>query len=203
MGDRLAPDNGHGPLGGTPDFRRVARVPRLDERGGRVSVVPDTLHVERLALSPEQQAWVEKAWALIDEARLREIIEGMVSIPSPTGEEGPLAVHLADLLRDAGLRATYQPIDDRQGNADRAPRWERRRRRSSCCTPRSTPSRPATPTRTARGSAPSCGRTCAPRRRPGARGSSGSVRRTRRVMERASWPPPKRSPASGYRCTAP
>ena len=80
-------------------------------------MVPDTLHVERLALSMEQQAWVEKAWSLIDEARLREIIEGMVAIPSPTGEEGPLAHHLSDVLRDAGLRATYQPLDVRQGNA--------------------------------------------------------------------------------------
>jgi hypothetical protein len=80
-------------------------------------VVPDTLHVEPLALSTDQQAWVEKAWSQIDEARLREIIEGMVAIPSPTGEEAPLARHLAGLLGDVGLRARYQPIDERQGNA--------------------------------------------------------------------------------------
>ena len=80
-------------------------------------MVPDTLHVEPLPLSAEQQAWVEKAWTQIDEARLREIVEGMVAIPSPTGEERQLAEHLAGVLDGAGLRARYQPIDDRQGNA--------------------------------------------------------------------------------------
>jgi acetylornithine deacetylase/succinyl-diaminopimelate desuccinylase-like protein len=80
-------------------------------------VVPESLLVEPLTLTPEQQAWVEKAWAQVDEARLREIIEGMVAIPSPTGEERALAQHLAGVLGDAGLRARYQPIDERQGNA--------------------------------------------------------------------------------------
>jgi acetylornithine deacetylase/succinyl-diaminopimelate desuccinylase-like protein len=78
---------------------------------------PDTLRVEPLALSAEQQAWVDKAWALVDEARLREIVAGMVAVPSPTGEERALAEHLAAVLDDAGLRGAYQPIDDDQGNA--------------------------------------------------------------------------------------
>ena len=80
-------------------------------------MVPDTLRVEPLPLSPEQQAWVDKAWALIDDARLAEIVAGMVSIPSPTGEEGALARHLAEVLDGAGLRGSYQPIDEWQGNA--------------------------------------------------------------------------------------
>ena len=41
----------------------------------------------------------------------------MVAIPSPTGEERQLAEHLAGALGGAGLRARYQPIDERQGNA--------------------------------------------------------------------------------------
>ena len=81
------------------------------------AVPPDTLNVEPLALSTEQQAWVDKAWALVDEARLREIVQGMVAIPSPTGEERELAQHLVRVLDGAGLRAVYQPIDEHQGNA--------------------------------------------------------------------------------------
>jgi len=80
-------------------------------------VVPDSLDVERLALSAEQQGWLDKAWAQVDEARLRELVEGMVAIPSPTGEEGDLARHLAAVLEDAGLEGRYQAIDERQGNA--------------------------------------------------------------------------------------
>ena len=41
----------------------------------------------------------------------------MVDIPSPTGEERELAQWLADTMKESGLNGTYQPIDDRQGNA--------------------------------------------------------------------------------------
>jgi acetylornithine deacetylase/succinyl-diaminopimelate desuccinylase-like protein len=41
----------------------------------------------------------------------------MVNIPSPTGDEGPLAAYAVAHMRDAGLEAFCQPIDDRQANA--------------------------------------------------------------------------------------
>ena len=48
---------------------------------------------------------------------MRRLVLDMVSIPSPTGEEGPLAAWLASTMADLGLDARYQPIDDLQGNA--------------------------------------------------------------------------------------
>ncbi|MDP9821821.1 M20 family metallopeptidase [Nocardioides massiliensis] len=48
---------------------------------------------------------------------LREIVVGLVDIPSPTGEEAPLAAWAAQHLADAGVEARPQPIDDRQANA--------------------------------------------------------------------------------------
>ncbi|ROO87107.1 acetylornithine deacetylase/succinyl-diaminopimelate desuccinylase-like protein [Actinocorallia herbida] len=68
-------------------------------------------------LDPERAAWAEAARARVDDARLTELVVGMVSIPSPTGEEGPLARWLADRITEAGLEGRYQPIDARQGNA--------------------------------------------------------------------------------------
>ncbi|MFC5754224.1 M20 family metallopeptidase [Actinomadura rugatobispora] len=68
-------------------------------------------------LDPQRRAWTEAARAKIDPRRLTDLIAGMVDIPSPTGEEGPLARWLAERLGEAGLEARYQPIDDGQGNA--------------------------------------------------------------------------------------
>ncbi|MFI7128067.1 M20 family metallopeptidase [Nonomuraea sp. NPDC050153] len=68
-------------------------------------------------MDPRRRAWAEAAWAKIDDERLTALIAGMVDIPSPTGEEGPLARWLAERLREAGLAGRYQPIDDDQGNA--------------------------------------------------------------------------------------
>jgi acetylornithine deacetylase/succinyl-diaminopimelate desuccinylase-like protein len=68
-------------------------------------------------LSDEQRAWVEAAWARISPERLTELVVGMVDIPSPTGEEAPLARWLTETLAAAGLRATCQQIDEYQANA--------------------------------------------------------------------------------------
>jgi acetylornithine deacetylase/succinyl-diaminopimelate desuccinylase-like protein len=48
---------------------------------------------------------------------LRTLVSEMVDIPSPTGEEAALAKFLVGRLETAGLRARYQPLDDRQANA--------------------------------------------------------------------------------------
>jgi acetylornithine deacetylase/succinyl-diaminopimelate desuccinylase-like protein len=64
-----------------------------------------------------QRAAVQAAWALIDPQRLTELVVGMVDIPSPTGEEGTLALWLTEALASAGLDAQLQEIDERQANA--------------------------------------------------------------------------------------
>lgn len=65
----------------------------------------------------EQRSWYETASAAIDRAELRDLVVGMVNIPSPTGEEDELARWLTTRLRDSGLEAFHQPIDARQANA--------------------------------------------------------------------------------------
>ena len=52
----------------------------------------------------------DRDWMLRELARI-------VDIPSPTGEERPLAEHLVQLMRDAGLKAWLQPIDAQSANA--------------------------------------------------------------------------------------
>jgi acetylornithine deacetylase/succinyl-diaminopimelate desuccinylase-like protein len=68
-------------------------------------------------LDDRRRGWVEDAWAQVGEDRLRELISGLVDIPSPTGDEAPLARHIAQVLQSAGCPARTQPLDDRQANA--------------------------------------------------------------------------------------
>ncbi|WP_405952656.1 peptidase dimerization domain-containing protein [Streptomyces prunicolor] len=72
---------------------------------------------ELAGLDAQRRGWVEDAWRQVTGDRLRELITGLVDIPSPTGDEGPLAGHIADTLTAAGCRAQVQPLDDRQANA--------------------------------------------------------------------------------------
>ncbi|MEV6174061.1 deacylase [Streptomyces sp. NPDC051954] len=65
-------------------------------------------------LDTRRRAWTEEAWRHVTGDRLRELITGLVDIPSPTGDEAPLAAHIADTL---GRHAVVQPLDDRQANA--------------------------------------------------------------------------------------
>jgi acetylornithine deacetylase/succinyl-diaminopimelate desuccinylase-like protein len=73
--------------------------------------------VEARPMSAEQQAWVERAWAEIDDDRMARLLAGMVDVPSPTGEERPLAEYVAAYLRAAGLEGRAQLIDEQQANA--------------------------------------------------------------------------------------
>ncbi|NEW70097.1 M20 family metallopeptidase [Streptomyces rhizosphaericus] len=68
-------------------------------------------------LDERRRSWALDAARHISADRLRELITGLVDIPSPTGDEGPLATHIADTLRATGCQAAVQPLDDRQANA--------------------------------------------------------------------------------------
>ncbi|HEY0507504.1 MAG TPA: hypothetical protein VGD12_05495 [Blastococcus sp.] len=68
-------------------------------------------------LSSQQREWIDAAWGCITPERLTELVVGMVDRPSPTGEEGELARWVTGELAAGGLAATFQQIDDRQGNA--------------------------------------------------------------------------------------
>ncbi|TDC46535.1 deacylase [Actinomadura sp. KC345] len=68
-------------------------------------------------LDDPRRRWVSEAWRHVTAERLRELIVGLVDVPSPTGDEGPLAAHIAATLDKAGCAARVQPLDDRQANA--------------------------------------------------------------------------------------
>ncbi|MFI0445551.1 M20 family metallopeptidase [Actinomadura sp. 6N118] len=68
-------------------------------------------------LDQRRRGWVTAAWRHITTDRLRELVTGVVDVPSPTGDEGPLAEHIAATLTAAGCPARVQPLDDRQANA--------------------------------------------------------------------------------------
>jgi acetylornithine deacetylase/succinyl-diaminopimelate desuccinylase-like protein len=75
----------------------------------------DTVPAQQL--DAEQHKWIDTACAAVDDELLRNLVVGMVDIPSPTGQEAPLARWLADRMAALGLDAACQPIDDLQANA--------------------------------------------------------------------------------------
>jgi acetylornithine deacetylase/succinyl-diaminopimelate desuccinylase-like protein len=68
-------------------------------------------------MTAQRQDWIAEACRHISVDRLRELVVGLVDVPSPTGDEGPLAKHIASILGAAGITAAVQPLDDRQANA--------------------------------------------------------------------------------------
>ncbi len=72
---------------------------------------------------------VRRAQAAIDRDRLTEICRALVDVPSPTGDEGPLAVEIAEMLNAVGAAGRVQPLDERQANA-----WGRLRGRGDGAT---------------------------------------------------------------------
>ena len=59
----------------------------------------------------------EKAKALIDKAHLVKTLSAMIDVASPTGEEGPLARRIVQILNEYGLSGNEQVIDSQQSNA--------------------------------------------------------------------------------------
>ncbi|GII96901.1 M20 family metallopeptidase [Sinosporangium siamense] len=68
-------------------------------------------------LDPQRREQVAAAWGNVSAGRLRELLCGLVDIPSPTGGERRLAEHIASTLAASGIPAATQPLDGRQANA--------------------------------------------------------------------------------------
>jgi acetylornithine deacetylase/succinyl-diaminopimelate desuccinylase-like protein len=68
-------------------------------------------------LDGSRRELIARAWAQISAERLRDVIASLVDVASPTGDEAPLAQHIAVLLEANGVEAHVQPLDDRQANA--------------------------------------------------------------------------------------
>ena len=60
---------------------------------------------------------IRRAQEAVDRDRLIELCRALVDVPSPTGDEAPLARVIADLLVACGADGRVQPLDDRQANA--------------------------------------------------------------------------------------
>lgn len=75
-------------------------------------------------MSAPNSKWSEKQRAAADAAtryvsldRLRELVVGITDVPSPTGDERPLAEFITAGLCSLGISAETQPLDERQANA--------------------------------------------------------------------------------------
>ena len=79
--------------------------------------VPTDIEVKQQPLSKEQQEWLERAYAELDEERMRDFCVGVVSQHSPTGFERAGAEWMAEQLKAIGMDAFYQRMDDNTGNA--------------------------------------------------------------------------------------
>ncbi|MBM9464199.1 M20/M25/M40 family metallo-hydrolase [Aeromicrobium sp. YIM 150415] len=70
-----------------------------------------------MSIAPDLDDLTHAALSQIRPERLRELAVGVVDIPSPTGEELPLARWAVQELDIQGIPARLQPLDDRQANA--------------------------------------------------------------------------------------
>ncbi|WP_216215380.1 M20 family metallopeptidase [Amycolatopsis aidingensis] len=68
-------------------------------------------------LDARRREWTERAWQQVTAERLRELVTGLVNVPSPTGDEAALAEHAVAVLGASGIESWVQPLDDRQANA--------------------------------------------------------------------------------------
>lgn len=66
---------------------------------------------------PPDDDRVARAQAAVERDRVVELCGALVDVPSPTGDEAPLAAVIAELLGAAGADGRVQPLDDRQANA--------------------------------------------------------------------------------------
>ena len=78
---------------------------------------PTDIAVKKAPFSADQQQWLEHAVSIIDEDRMRQFNRTITSVPSPTGEERAINEWMVAHMRDLGLAAVYQPLDNQSGNA--------------------------------------------------------------------------------------
>jgi acetylornithine deacetylase/succinyl-diaminopimelate desuccinylase-like protein len=79
--------------------------------------VPRLNITAREGLTGRQRDYLAAARAQLTMAEVEELLTSMVATPSPTGEEGALALRLVDRMDAAGIRAAYQEIGPGRGNA--------------------------------------------------------------------------------------
>lgn len=70
-----------------------------------------------MTLTDTQARWITEASRHIRPETLIEITQELVNVPSPTGEEGPLARVIVQRLNDHGLNGREQVLDQLQSNA--------------------------------------------------------------------------------------
>lgn len=68
-------------------------------------------------LDDARRALTARAWSHVTPGRLRDLTASLVEVASPTGDEAPLARHIAALLDAGGVPGRLQPLDDRQASA--------------------------------------------------------------------------------------
>ena len=68
-------------------------------------------------LSQQQEQWVQHTCAQIDREETKRLIVDMVNIRSHPGQERDLAQFMTSWMTSIGLDASYQAVDDQQGNA--------------------------------------------------------------------------------------
>jgi acetylornithine deacetylase/succinyl-diaminopimelate desuccinylase-like protein len=81
------------------------------------TAAPVDVAVKPAPLSSAQRRWLDDAVALIDEERMRIFNRDLTAIHSPTGEERAINAWMTQHMREMGLAAFYQPVDERSGNA--------------------------------------------------------------------------------------
>src|SRR5215471_6534461 len=79
--------------------------------------IPGDVPVKSVPLSHGQRGWLEQAVSCIDEERMRTFNCALTGIHSPTGGERAASEWMVQRMRELGIDAFYQPLDEYSGNA--------------------------------------------------------------------------------------
>src|SRR5215467_13305861 len=79
--------------------------------------ISSDVSVKPVLLSREQRGWLEQAVSCIDEERMRAFNCALTCIHSPTGEERAASEWMVQQMRELGIDAFYQLLDEYSGNA--------------------------------------------------------------------------------------
>lgn len=82
-----------------------------------ITAAPTDVAVKEVPLSAHQRQLVDKAVGLIDQEKMRALNLAITAIHSPTGKERAANEWMTKHMRDIGLDAFYQPVDEHSGNA--------------------------------------------------------------------------------------
>ena len=74
------------------------------------------MSTNKVSLSDQQSGWIKTAQSKINPQRLQQLTEDLTAIHSPTGGEREASEFMVEYMRNVGMDASYQAVNELSGN---------------------------------------------------------------------------------------